>query len=391
MKRFIVLLSAMILCLTLAGCSGSQYKKATELYEQGSYAEAGEIFSKLGNYEDSADKANECKYQEASALLQNSDYDDAKELFSALGDYGDSADKVKFCDYKKAAKLLADDDYDAAKAIFSTLGSYENSADQVKECDYQKAEELFNQEKYEEALEIYETISEYRESETRIATANNKILYQKYGDVIDLLKEGAWFFSSGSVNVVNRLMFNSEYATVTPIFYDGNGHHNESNLTFTYTMDDKEITLIDNSIFANNSVYETIPYSMQDGKIKLGDGDYFTPEEVDAGLQGYWDCYNSTLVLNSFSTSEYIIQFDNGQMTYEDAAKAAPGFGYEYFYYGPYSGTYTVTKDGLTAQTGHNDWQFGFNIIDGEVVAMRCDDSCTPCSGFKGKDGYSFH
>lgn len=57
MKRFIVLLSAMILCLTLAGCSGSQYKKATELYEQGNYAEAGEIFSKLGNYEDSADKA----------------------------------------------------------------------------------------------------------------------------------------------------------------------------------------------------------------------------------------------------------------------------------------------------------------------------------------------
>lgn len=127
MKRFIVLFSAVILCLTLAGCSGSQYKKATELYEQGNYAEAGEIFSKLGNYEDSADKANECKYQEASALLQNSDYDAAKELFSALGDYGDSADKVKFCDYKKAEKLLADDDYDAAKAIFSALGSYENS------------------------------------------------------------------------------------------------------------------------------------------------------------------------------------------------------------------------------------------------------------------------
>ena len=102
MKRFIVLFSAVILCLTLAGCSGSQYKKATELYEQGNYAEAGEIFSKLGNYEDSADKANECKYQEASALLQNSDYDAAKALFSALGDYGDSADKVKFCEIGRA-------------------------------------------------------------------------------------------------------------------------------------------------------------------------------------------------------------------------------------------------------------------------------------------------
>ena len=60
MKRFIVLLSAVILCLTLAGCSGSQYKKATELYEQGNYAEAGEIFSKLGDYGDSADKVKFC-------------------------------------------------------------------------------------------------------------------------------------------------------------------------------------------------------------------------------------------------------------------------------------------------------------------------------------------
>ena len=156
MKRFIVLLSAVILCLTLAGCSGSQYKKATELYEQGNYAEAGEIFSKLG-------------------------------------DYGDSADKVKFCDYKKAEKLLADDDYDAAKAIFSALGSYENSADQVKECDYEKAEELFNQEKYEEALEIYKTISEYKTSKERIITINSKFLYETYGDIIDLLDNGAWF------------------------------------------------------------------------------------------------------------------------------------------------------------------------------------------------------
>lgn len=200
MKRFIVLFSAVILCLTLAGCSGSQYKKATELYEQGNYAEAGEIFSKLGNYEDSADKANECKYQEASALLQNSDYDAAKALFSALGDYGDSADKVKFCDYKKAEKLLADDDYDAAKAIFSALGSYENSADQVKECDYEKAEELFNQEKYEEALKIYETISEYKTSKERIITINSKFLYETYGDIIDLLDKSTRHFPACSHN-----------------------------------------------------------------------------------------------------------------------------------------------------------------------------------------------
>ena len=95
----------------------------------------------------------------------------------------------------------------------------------LKECDYEKAEELFNQEKYEEALEIYETISEYRESEARIATANNKILYQKYGDVIDLLNEGAWFFNGGSDHIVTRLLLSYETATITTITFDGNGRH----------------------------------------------------------------------------------------------------------------------------------------------------------------------
>ncbi len=390
MKRFIVLLSAMILCLTLAGCSGSQYKKATELYEQGNYAEAGEIFSKLGNYEDSADKANECKYQEASALLQNSDYDAAKALFSALGDYGDSADKVKFCDYKKAEKLLADDDYDAAKAIFSALGSYENSADQVKECDYEKAEELFNQEKYEEALKIYETISEYKTSKERIITINSKFLYETYGDIIDLLDNGAWFFDggyNGDYAVVNRLTFNKEKATVTPITYDGNGKNDGTNQLYTYILDDKEITLMKES-----AKYRTIPYIVKNGKIELGKGDYFTPEEVDAGLQGYWDNHEvSFLPIVGLYEGENIYYFNAGKLTYESATRTNRRSS-NYTYFGPYTGTYTVDKRGLTTDLENGaDFLCGFNISDNQIVMTDGGTPCNPCSGFKGKDGYSFH
>lgn len=386
MKRFIVLLSAMILCLTLAGCSGSQYKKATELYEQGNYAEAGEIFSKLGNYEDSADKANECKYQEASALLQNSDYDAAKELFSALGDYGDSADKVKFCDYKKAEKLLADGQFDEAKAIFKAISDYEDSADQVKECDYQKAEELFNQEKYEEALEIYETILEYKTSKEQIITINNKFLYETYGDVIDLLDNGAWFFDggyNGDYAVVNRLTFNKEKATVTPITYDGNGKNDGTNQLYTYTLDDKEITLMKES-----AKYRTIPYIVKNGKIELGKGDYFTPEEIDTSLQGYWSCKGKSLLNKSH---EYIFYFNNGKLIYENANESARNDD-EYFYYGPFTGNYKVDSQGLTTylENGAN-FLCGFNIVNNQIVMTDGGTPCKPCSGFKGEYGNWFN
>lgn len=387
MKRFIVLLSAMILCLILAGCSGSQYKKATELYEQGNYAEAGEIFSKLGNYEDSADKVNECKYQEASALLQNSDYDDAKALFSALGDYGDSADKVKFCDYKKAEKLLADDDYDAAKAIFSALGSYENSADQVKECDYEKADALFKDKNYEDALAIYETIADYKDAQDRIDTATSKILYKTYGDVIDLLNEGAWFFNGGSDHIVTRLLFSYETATITTITFDGNGRHDGSNNFYAYTLDDKEITIKN-----KGSVYRVIPYSVKDGKLKLGEGDYFTPDEVDAGLQGYWSLKGKSSFINK--DSEEIYYFNNGKLTYEYAAESFWSAD-EYFYYGPYSGTYKITSDGISATTNNTDIirdrMFGFNIINGKVTLLIAGTPCKTCSGFKGEYGNWFN
>lgn len=313
MKRFIVLLSAVILCLILAGCSGSQYKKATELYEQGNYAEAGEIFSKLGNYED--------------------------------------------------------------------------SADQVKECDYEKADALFKDKNYEDALAIYETIADYKDAQDRIDTATSKILYKTYGDVIDLLNEGAWFFNGGSDHIVTRLLFSYETATITTITFDGNGRHDGSNNFYAYTLDDKEITIKN-----KGSVYRVIPYSVKDGKLKLGEGDYFTPDEVDAGLQGYWSLKEKSSSTNK--GSEDIYYFNNGKLTYEYAAESFWSAD-EYFYYGPYSGTYKITSDGISATTNNTDIirdrMFGFNIINGKVTLLIAGTPCKTCSGFKGEYGNWFN
>lgn len=56
----------MVCCLftsvfLLTGCNSSDYKKATQLYSEGNYEEALELFTKLGDYEDSEQLAAACQ------------------------------------------------------------------------------------------------------------------------------------------------------------------------------------------------------------------------------------------------------------------------------------------------------------------------------------------
>lgn len=87
-----ILLASMALSLT--ACDGSNYKKATELYNNGQYAEAAEIFTKLGDYEDSADMVLACQYGEAKALYEAGDYEGALEKFEGIREYEDSAEYI---------------------------------------------------------------------------------------------------------------------------------------------------------------------------------------------------------------------------------------------------------------------------------------------------------
>lgn len=56
-------------------------------------------------------------------------------------------------------------------------------------------------------LKFIKSISEYKTSKERIITINSKFLYETYGDIIDLLDNGAWFFDGG---------YNGDYAVVKP-------------------------------------------------------------------------------------------------------------------------------------------------------------------------------
>lgn len=207
---------------------------------------------------------------------------------------------------------------------------------------------------------------------------------EQYADVLQALSAGTWFFNGGSDAAVNRLQFENNKAVITQFYSDGDGFSNLGNSYLPYTINETAviITLADGSELV-------ISYQKDADGFLLGNGEYLTPEEVDAGLQGYWGLREKKVVMNlGESEFEYIFYFDNGKVVYEYANEAYghPG---QYYYTGPNTGTYTMDENGFNVDA-KNNWQFAFNVIDGKAVFVRCGSVSSPVTGFKGQNGYSF-
>ncbi len=313
MKKQLAMLTALMLAalMLLTGCGKKDdYKNAMTLYDNGQYQEAAEIFSKLGNFEDSPAMANVCWYEAAKALFDAESYEDAR-------------------------------------GIFVNLGDYESSADYVDKCDH-------------------------------------KLMLQQYADVFKLLDGETWFFSGEINSVLNGITFSADSATVAQVWFDGNGKHESSSNDCPFTIDDKNIT-----VTTADGSDMTIAYTVSGSGITLGQNEYFSTKDVDAALQGYWKCRNTSYVLGHFATSEHNIYINNGKMTSESASEA---YGYNdgsYYYYGPYEGTYTIGFGGFETDMYHgNEWFFTIN--DGEILLLHYDHACEPTNKLPGEDGYSF-
>jgi hypothetical protein len=210
--------------------------------------------------------------------------------------------------------------------------------------------------------------------------ADNAQMKEQYAAVIQLLSEDLWYFNGGSDTILNGISFTEDAATITQVYFDGNGKHENGSNAYSYTIDDENIT-----VTLSDGSDLVIPYVVSGDSLTLGNQEYFTPSEVDAGLQGYWEVRTSS----SFGENEYHICFDNGSVQSESAAKSLFGSNGEYFYYGPYTGTYTLNFGGLDTEMDHGDNWF-FNIIDGTVTLLHYDSVCSPSYGFPGQYGYSF-
>ena len=64
-----------------------EYNKAVKAAENGSYIEAINAFSNLGDYKDSEELLIESKFNYGKQVLSYTDYDTAAEIFTSLGEY----------------------------------------------------------------------------------------------------------------------------------------------------------------------------------------------------------------------------------------------------------------------------------------------------------------
>ena len=97
-----VIAAAAIVFSVVSSRNARAYDDALALLEAGRYNEADVAFTKLGNYKDSAEKAEEAAgkgqentaYTKACKLLEDGSFDEAQALYTELGDYCDSAEKA---------------------------------------------------------------------------------------------------------------------------------------------------------------------------------------------------------------------------------------------------------------------------------------------------------
>lgn len=325
------------------------------------------------------------EYKKAMSMYENGLYEEAAAKFTELGDYEDSQDMVTACNYESARALFDAGDYEAAKKAFAGLGEYEKSADYVTECDYNLASALLDAGDYEGAVAVFETIPDFKDSQEKIKSANRQLMIQKYGPVLEALEGRTWVFNGGSDTILNGISFEGEEARISQVYYDGNGKHDNGTNACAFTVDDKNILIT----MTDGSEME-IPYTMDGNELSLEKDKYFTMDQIEEGIQGYWNNRSSFRdIFGKKSSSEHNICFDNGKVSSESATEASGGAPGEYYYYGPDTGSYTLNFGGIDTEMPHgNDWFY--NIIDGKVTILHYDKVCTPYDHFPGENGYNF-
>ena len=177
------------------------YEEAIAILEDGEFDRAEEIFRSLADYADSEEYLS-CvlPYHRALALQEKADYapledaphlyEDAAAAFEALGDYEDSADRALQCrdeleelqlsllqsDYDDAAALLEQGALAPARESFLALGEYEDSADQAREAVYRRASALYDYARTHDVRGVAAALTLEPGKENLIAIPRNRLL-----------------------------------------------------------------------------------------------------------------------------------------------------------------------------------------------------------------------
>ena len=212
-----------------------------------------------------------------------------------------------------------------------------------------------------------------------ISACGNKFAAEK-----EALVGSKWYSGAETSNTIVVWNFYDESVEKAAYFVDGNGMHDSEKKVAEYTIQKDAIKVV----FDDEEML--IPYVFENDKITLKEGEYFSPQDVDEAIQGFWTLRDSSNFFGRVSYNEYNIQFENGTMRIEEAAEAMNGAPGEYYYYGPYEGTYTIGDGTFVTDADHGDRYF-FNVYEGEVNVFHYGNEMKRGEGFPGQDGYKFN
>ena len=189
-----------------------QYIQAEQYAKDGKYTAAAEMFTSLGEFEDSASRAKQCQnalynadlekaetllqkgrlaeaqlvllpyedetavelasYIQALQLMDQGKYTDAQNAFLALGGFRDSTRYADDCGkaiegnaYQNAVNLLETGALKDAKVAFEALGDY---ADSKQYLSYLEAVSLRDTNDYAGAIKLFQSLGSFRDSEEQL-------------------------------------------------------------------------------------------------------------------------------------------------------------------------------------------------------------------------------
>lgn len=194
-----VLLAAALIVIGVV--KKKNYDAASALFDAGGYSEAAEAFTSLGNYKDSAWRAQLstqwADYTRACGLIEAFNHDDAVEaeqIFLSLGAFEDAQEKAVFCrnslDYEAAEDLVSSGDFAGAQAAFETLGTFSDAPARARFCsdtqDYQAATDLMGLGDYVGAAEKLAAPAEsgFEDAADQLTYCNNEIAYLDAEDAL---------------------------------------------------------------------------------------------------------------------------------------------------------------------------------------------------------------
>ncbi|MBQ6425615.1 MAG: hypothetical protein IJK14_00515 [Clostridia bacterium] len=122
----------LVLMILLSGCNSSDYKKAGQLFNGGSYERALTMYQKLGDYKDSADQVPVCLERLGSETMAASKYKEAYIWYTQLLNYPEYRDTASEGLYEIGKNAIETKNWSLAVGCFSKIPTYENSQELLR-------------------------------------------------------------------------------------------------------------------------------------------------------------------------------------------------------------------------------------------------------------------